>query len=312
MLAILAITGPIFILIAVGFAAVRLRLLARTDMRALGVFVINFALPALLFKAMSERSVTDTVRLDLLLVYALGSIAVVALVVALAMRMQGRSLQAGAILAMGMSVSNSAFIGYPIAQQLSAPTASAALALYALVESLIMLPLLLTLAELGGAGGGRWPRVLKGIVTSLSRNPMILAILAGVACSMLALQVPLPLARAVDMLATTSAPVALFYIGGTLAGLRVKVAAGDVGLIVAGKLVLHPLLVAAAFLLLPFDDPALRLAAITNACMPMMSIYPILAQKYGEEGLCAAALVATTVTSFFTISGFLWLTGAGA
>jgi predicted permease len=182
MLAILGITGPIFILIAVGFAAVRLRLLARTDMRALGVFVINFALPALLFKAMSQRSVTDTVRLDLLAVYALGSLAVVALVVALAMRVQGRSLQAGAILAMGMSVSNSAFIGYPIAQQLSAPTASAALALYALVESLIMLPLLLTLAELGGAGGGRWPRVLKGIVTSLARNPMILAILAGVAC----------------------------------------------------------------------------------------------------------------------------------
>lgn len=41
----------------------------------------------------------------------------------------------------------------------------------------------------------------------------------------------------------------------------------------------------------------------------MMSIYPILAQKYGQEGLCAAALVATTVTSFFTISGFLWLSG---
>ena len=308
MLAILAITGPIFILIAVGFAAVRLRVLATTDMRALGVFVINFALPALLFSAMSAGSVTQTLRLDLLLPYALGSLAVVGLVVALAMTVLRRKLQMAAVLAMGMSVSNSAFIGFPIAQQLSPGTASAALAVYAMVEALIMFPLLMALAELGG-GGGRWPVVLRGIVLSLARNPMILAILAGVALSALGLKLPLPAARAIELLGSTAAPVALFYIGGTLAGLKVKIAAGDIGLIVAGKLVLHPLLVYLAFLALPLDGAALQTAAVLNACMPMMSIYPILAQKYGQEGLCAAALVATTVTSFFTISAFLWLSG---
>lgn len=310
MLAILAITGPIFILIAVGFAAVRLRVLATTDMRALGVFVINFALPALLFTAMSAGSVTQTLRLDLLLPYALGSLAVVGLVVALAMTVLQRKLQMAAVLAMGMSVSNSAFIGFPIAQQLSPGTASAALAVYAMVEALIMFPLLMALAELGG-GGGRWPVVLRGIALSLARNPMILAILAGVALSAGGLKLPLPVARAIELLGSTAAPVALFYIGGTLAGLKVKIAAGDIGLIVAGKLLLHPLLVYLAFLALPLDGAGLQTAAVLNACMPMMSIYPILAQKYGQEGLCATALVATTVTSFFTISGFLWLSGAG-
>ena len=310
MLAILAITGPIFILIAVGFAAVRLRVLATTDMRALGVFVINFALPALLFTAMSAGSVTQTLRLDLLLPYALGSLAVVGLVVALAMTVLRRKLQMAAVLAMGMSVSNSAFIGFPIAQQLSPGTASAALAVYAMVEALIMFPLLMALAELGG-GGGRWPVVLRGIVLSLARNPMILAILAGVALSLAGLTLPLPLpaARAIELLGSTAAPVALFYIGGTLAGLKVKIAAVDIGLIVAGKLLLHPLVVYLAFLALPLDGAGLQTAAVLNACMPMMSIYPILAQKYGQEGLCAAALVATTVTSFFTISAFLWLSG---
>lgn len=310
MLAILAITGPIFILIAVGFGAVRLRVLTTADMRALGVFVINFALPSLLFTAMSAGSVTQTLRLDLLLPYALGSLAVVGLVVVLAVTVLRRKLQIAAVLAMGMSVSNSAFIGYPIAQQLSSGTASAALAVYAMVEALIMFPLLMALAELGG-GGGRWPVVLRGIVLNLARNPMILAILAGVALSALGLKLPLPAARAIELLGSTAAPVALFYIGGTLAGLKVKLAAGDIGFIVAGKLVLHPLLVYLAFLALPLDGAALQTAAVLNACMPMMSIYPILAQKYGQEGLCAAALVATTVTSFFTISGFLWLSGAG-
>jgi hypothetical protein len=40
--------------------------------------------------------------------------------------------------------------------------------------------------------------------------------------------------------------------------------------------------------------------------MPMMGIYPVLAQKYGHDGFGAATLLATTVLSFFTISTGLW------
>jgi hypothetical protein len=58
---------------------------------------------------------------------------------------------------------------------------------------------------------------------------------------------------------------------------------------------------------LPALDPALRKAAVLMAAMPMMSIYPILAQAYGEGDFAAAALLVTTVASFFTLSGMLWL-----
>jgi hypothetical protein len=49
----------------------------------------------------------------------------------------------------------------------------------------------------------------------------------------------------------------------------------------------------------------LQVAAVLFACAPMMSIYPIMGQKYGHEGLCAATLLAATVTSFFSISSML-------
>jgi malonate transporter and related proteins len=65
--------------------------------------------------------------------------------------------------------------------------------------------------------------------------------------------------------------------------------------------------VLAMLTLLPPIDPVLRTAAIVYACMPMLSIYPVLAQKYQHEGFCAAALLATTVLSFFSISAVLWL-----
>ena len=79
MLTILGITGPIFIIIGIGFAAVRMGLLARTDMRVLGVFVINVSLPALLFKALSQRSLGELVSAELLIAYTLGSLLVAGL-----------------------------------------------------------------------------------------------------------------------------------------------------------------------------------------------------------------------------------------
>lgn len=311
MLTILGITGPIFIIIGIGFAAVRMGLLARADMRVLGVFVINVSLPALLFKALSQRALGELVSADLLIAYTLGSLLVGGLALGYVCLVQKRDLQSGAVLALGVSASNSAYIGYPIALQVFGPAASAALAVYAVVESLVMMPLALTLAEAGGSGGRPWYRALGDILLRLAKNPFILAIAAGVAWATTGVPLPAPLARVVDMLSTASAPVALFCIGGTLAGLHLKGLGADIGLIVVGKLLLHPLAVFVVILALPNMAPQLKTVAIMNACMPMMSIYPILGQKYGKEGICAAALIAATALSFFTISGFLWLSGAG-
>ena len=87
--------------------------------------------------------------------------------------------------------------------------------------------------------------------------------------------------------------------------------AGDILGVALGKLILHPLSVFAIFLFVPVADPALRQAAIINASMPMATIYALLGQKYGQEGFCSAALVVTTVASFFTITGLLWLIESG-
>ena len=82
--------------------------------------------------------------------------------------------------------------------------------------------------------------------------------------------------------------------------------------IAAGKLLVHPLLTVGALLALealgmPPMDAALRTGVVLAAACPMFGIYPILAQKHGHDGLAAAALLGTTVASFFTISALLWM-----
>ena len=55
MLDILAITGPIYLCILAGWASVRWNFSTKADMRVLGKFVLQIALPALLFSALASR-----------------------------------------------------------------------------------------------------------------------------------------------------------------------------------------------------------------------------------------------------------------
>jgi predicted permease len=54
-------------------------------------------------------------------------------------------------------------------------------------------------------------------------------------------------------------------------------------------------------------NPALQMAALLMAAMPMMGICSTLAQKYRQENFSAVAQLLTTATSFFTLSWLLWL-----
>ena len=49
------------------------------------------------------------------------------------------------------------------------------------------------------------------------------------------------------------------------------------------------------------------ISTLMMAAMPMMGVYPTLAQAYGKDDFCAVALLVTTIASFFTLSALLWL-----
>ena len=312
MLDILAITGPIYITIALGYLLTRKGLFARADMRVLGQFVIHLALPALLFNALAQRKLVDILNGRYLLVYALGSLLAMGLGLLWARRGAGQDANTSVFYAMGMSCPNSGFVGYPIALLVIGPVAGVMLGLNMIVENLLLIPLLMALAESTTGSGGRWHAVLRQTLTNLLRNPMVLGLLAGFAVSALEWQLPSPVARTVTLFAQASAALSLFVIGGSLAGLHIAGLGKPVAQIAMGKLLLHPAAMLAVLLLceaagmVPMD-PALRIGVVLTAASPMLGIFPILAQKHGHDGLAAAALLGTTVGSFFTISALLWV-----
>ncbi|WP_033068106.1 AEC family transporter [Thalassospira australica] len=307
MLDILAITMPIFLIIAIGYIAVFRNIVPQNVVRGMGAFVINFALPCLVIQSLIARDITDILNTDYLLAYGGGALIVFALGYFFARLIRKRSQENSALQGMGMSGSNSGFVGYPIVVQLLGPTAGVALALCIIIENLVITTLTLILGDSAQAAGTtRW-QVLAKTFAALARNPIIIAILIGLGISISGITLPGPLISVVDMLASASAPVALFVIGGGLVGLKLQGLRFDISRIVFGKLVLHPLFTFALLGLMPDLDPQMKIAAVTFACAPMFSVYAIYGQRYGHEGMTAAALMATTSLSFITISTALWL-----
>ena len=312
MLDILTITGPIYLVILIGFLTTRLGLFSQPDMRVLGKFVVNLALPALIFNAMAQRPLGEIFNAGYLLAYLAGSLGVVATGYVWCRRRAHLNSTTSAIYAMGMSCSNSGFVGYPIVLLALAPVAGVSLALNMMVENMVVIPLLLALAERGRDGAAPWHRQVRQAGARLAASPIILALVAGLLVSLMGWPLPQPLARTINMFAMASGALSLFVIGGALVGLPMQGMGRKVLPIVLGKLLLHPALVLLALLALPLlglpaPDPSLARAAVLMAAMPMMGIYPILAQAYGQESFSSAALLVTTVCSFFTLSALLWL-----
>lgn len=305
---ILGITGPIYLAIALGYIATRRGLFSKADMQVFGKFTIYIALPALLFNALSSRSVAEILNAHYLGAYALCSLLMIGMGLWWARKVQGHSLSYSSMMAMGMSCPNSGFVGYPILLLTFGPVAGVALALNMVVENLLLIPLLLAVADSDGAQAGRWRVVLLQTLKGLLKNPMIWGIVGGFVWSLLGLHLPAPLARTVNLFSAASGALSLFVIGGSLVGLQVEGLRGTVSQIAMGKLVLNPLLMAAVLLwVIPVADPALRSAALITGALPMLGIFTILNQRHGHAAISAASLLVTTVVSFFTLSGVLWL-----
>lgn len=315
MLEVFSVTGPIYITIAIGYIVTRLGLFAAADMRTLGRYVLYLALPMLLFRALSQKSVTEIANPAYIAVYLAGTLSMVLLGYFVVRKLFGRERMTAAISAMGMSCPNSGFVGFPIMLLTFPSIAGTVLALNMFVENVLIIPFLLMLAERAKGQEGHPMQVFAAALGRLALNPLVIGLAAGLLFSLTGLQLPAPVARSVDLFAQSSAALSLFVIGGMLVGLPMTGLAGRIVPIVIGKLLVHPALILLALTavpvmgFLPIETP-FREALVLSAAMPIFGIYPILAQKYGEEGFSAVALLATTVVSFVTVSGLLWFVTA--
>lgn len=312
MTTVISTTGTIFFIIAIGYLAVDRKVFSRDALQVLGKYVVNLALPALIFRALSGRGFSEISNVGYLGGYLLGSLTVLMVGYFLSRFFWKTSPISGTFDATGMACANSGFVGYPLLVMVLPSIAPTALALNMVVENLVIIPLVLILAERATAPTMNGRSLAKLIFHRVSTNPIVLAILAGIAVAVFNLPIPVFASNGIDLIAQSSIAVSLFVIGGTVAGISIKSIGKRVFGVVLGKLVFLPIAVWAGFSIMALvgagvDDPNLQKAAIIMAATPAMSIYPVLAQRYGQEEQAATAMLLMTAMSFFTISALLYL-----
>lgn len=313
MIEILAITFPIFATIGLGYATVSFGVFAQSDMKILGKYVLNIALPALLCSAVAKRDLSEVFQLDYMLVFALGGVVTFAIVY-LTLWAQGTGPARRAIGAMGSCCPNSAYVGYPVMLMILPDYAGLVLALNFIVENFLLIPLGLILLESARDRDDRTKlQMLAGLFLSILKRPMFIGLLTGLALLLLGIELPAAGFRLLEMLAASASALALVMIGGSLVGLPLKGEMALAGQILLGKLIINPAMVILAAMVLPMIGlPALSAdmwtAAVLSAAMPMLVMYIVFAQEYGHEGVASIALLGATSGAFMTLSAILfWL-----
>lgn len=307
---ILGITAPIFMLIGLGFASVRFGILSKEHVRGMGIFVIKIALPALIVNALRQKSIADIWQPQYFLAYGIGSLSAFAAGWWVYHRHYREPLQHAAIMALGASMSNTGFIGYGILAMLIGNQAAVYFSMTVIIESLLMVPLVLILTEVGRQRQAQNHSSIVTIVQhtffNVIKNPLVIGLGIGLLLAGLRIDLPVPLERFLTMLATCAAPMAIFVIGGNLFGTNIQ-AAGKHALIVSAlKLVLMPLVVLLMFNLLPNVSGEMRFAGVLLASVSMATVYSLFGQQNGIGERTAAVLLITTLLMFVSVSTVLW------
>ena len=303
------ITAPIFALIAIGYVAVRTGLVPRGVVPGIGQFVLYFAVPALIFRALLNADFGQVLNAGYLIAYAAGCMGTFVLIYGLLRFGMKRPITECGLKAFGSSFPNSIFIGFPILLHLFNEVPTAAFTMALLVENFVIFPAALIVMDIGAADGQArgLGGTLKSIGERLIKNPILVAIVAGSLGSGFGVQLPGIIEKIVDMLAQASPAAALFFIGGVLVGADIKGRLGSIATVTLARLVVNPLLVAVFMYTLPGIDPRLQVSAIIIAAAPMLAIYPIIGSKYGMAEESASTLLLATAASFVTISITLWV-----
>lgn len=291
-----------FGLLLAGWLMARIRLLSPDGVRGLTTFVFYVAIPALLFRNLGQGQTPGLGDLAIVAAYFLPSLAIVAVAGLLLGRLLGLKPTERVVFGMGGAFSNNVQLGIPLVLAAYGEGALVLLMLIISVHSIVMIGVPTATMEIVRGKGDRAGTVLRTTVKALVRNPIIVALFAGLIWGIAGWPIPALVDRFAGMLGQAAVPCSLFAMGAALAGYRLAGAMRDAVLTAGVKLVLHPVLVWLMATVV-LDLPPLQVAvATTAAALPIGVNVFILAQTYETyTARASSAIVLSTAASIISL-----------
>lgn len=305
MQALLEVILPVFLVMGFGYAAVWKGYFSEAGVDALMKFTQNFAIPCLLFQAMSTLDLGAGFSLPLLFSFYVGATAGFLLGLAGARLIFGRDWPDAIAIGFSCLFSNSVLLGLPITER--AYGAGALAGNYAIVALHAPFCYLLgvTAMEIARGGGGGVLKSARGVAVSTFRNALIIGIGLGIVVNLLNLPLPAVATDAVGLMARAALPAALFGLGGVLVRYRPEGDLRTILMVCAISLVAHPAISWVAATSVALDRDAFRSVVLTATMAPGVNTY-IFANMYGAaRRVAASSVLIATALSIVTV--WLWL-----
>ncbi|SIO00846.1 AEC family transporter [Vannielia litorea] len=305
MSALTSVILPVFLVIGFGYLAVwRLKFPPDASDRLMN-FAQSYAIPVLLFAAMTRLDLAAGFRPALLVSFYVGAYISFAAGIAGARLLFRRDWEDAVVIGFACLFSNSLLLGLPITEKAYGPEALTGN--YAIIA--LHAPLLLTtsivMMELVRARGTPLSALPLRIAGNLGRNGFIIGILSGLAVNITGLPVPAVILDAADLIGRAGLPAALFALGGVLYRYRPE---GDIRVALMVCLLalgLHPAITWTLAHLTGVDTPGLRSATLTAAMAPGLNAY-IFANMYDRaKRVTATAVLIATGLTMLTAWGWL-------
>jgi len=294
---------PVFGLVLCGWGAGRARLVGAESSDALNQFVYYFALPAMLFAAVSRGSLAQILDRPFLGGVVLATLACAAVAFGVSAWLQGGTPQEHSLRALNASFSNTGYLGIPLVTVAYGPEAALPAAMATVATNIMLFATGLTLLELFDRRHAEHGRGIALALLSTARSPLIWPIALAIALVAAGLTLPIAVMRLADLLAAAAGPGALFALGLFVSQQSVRKGIAVAWPAVALKLALHPLIAAAVFYGMVTVDPLWAKVAIVSASLPLGATAFVLAQRYKlleVETSCSAVL--STALSVLTVS----------
>ncbi len=299
---------PLFLLVLLGYLLVSVGKWPKTVSDGMTRFVFGLALPAMLFRLMSDFSDLPAVDARLLIAFFGGAILVFALSRLIGWRVFGLDGAGQSVFAMGTVFSNNVLLGIPIAKAALGDAALPSVSLVLVFNALILWTLMTVSIEwarhgrLSVAGVGA---TLKGVLT----NPLILAILGGTLFGMTGLELPEVVDAPLRMVGASAVPIALVALGMGLAEHSIRSEWKLSITIAAIKLVVLPLVVWSLAWLLGLPAMETRVVVVLSSMATGINVYLMSRQFDTLQGATASNLVLSTALAALTTPLFLALLG---
>ena len=307
---IVALTAPLFILIMLGYGLTRWARWPRPVSDALTRFVFSIAIPALLFRLMSDFSRLPPVDPRHRIAY-FGSCFVVfvigRVIASRVFRMDGVSQS---VFALGGIFANNVLLGVPLAKITLGEASIPVVSLVIVFNSLTLWTLATVSVEWARHRTMSWSGYVQA-ATAVLTNPVVASILLGAAWGLAALPLPGVVDATLELLSHAAVPLSLIALGMGLAEYRIsegfRVSATICGL----KLLVQPALVylLARWLALP---PLETQAIVMLASLPVGANVYLMSRQFNTlGGPIAASLVISTALAAATTPLILALMTGG-